>query len=190
MVTAILGPMMSGKSSELLRYLERGIRGQKRVCLVRPMNDNREYFSHSIGSETVFNNLKLDIYNVPIDNYPIDYNDMMMNMKNYDIIGIDECQFISYLDEFVKHLILLQKDIYISGLLATSESIMFEPIKKVLPYCDYIEKLNAVCTKCGSDIGSYTKYKKGNKTESVVVGGADMYTAYCSNCYFDLEKKI
>lgn len=183
MTRIILGPMFSSKSSELLRYLERGIRGQKRVCLIRPNNDNRDYFSHSIGSQAVFENLKFDIYNFPIDEAPLDYDFCLSDLKEYDIIGIDECQFISYLDELVIDLIKIKKDVYIAGLLATSEAIMFEPIKKVLPYCDYIEKLNAVCSKCGSDLGNYTKYKDGIKTESVVVGGADKYTAYCSECY-------
>lgn len=60
---------------------------------------------------------------------------------------------------------------------------MFDEIIKVIPYCDEIIKLNAICMECGSELGSYTFFKEGKKKEKVVVGGSSSYTALCSGCY-------
>lgn len=174
LVTIIVGPMYSGKSSELLRYLERASIGKKKVCLVRPRLDNRKFFSHSVSTQTLYNKIEI----------PIIYYPLAESVSDYDVIGIDECQFIYDLDEFVRFLIKQNKTVYMSGLLATSESVIFDPIKNVLPYCDEIVKLNAVCVECSNDIGNYTRYKEGNKKHNVEIGGADKYDAVCAQCYF------
>jgi len=186
MVKAILGPMLSGKSTELLRNLERGVRGKKRVCLIRPENDTRDFFSHSVGTQALYDELDIMIFTMPVSNMSSDeYEDLLgVITDRFDVVGIDECQFFENLAILIRDLITLKKDVYMSGLLATSESEMFNPIKEVLPYCDYIDKLNAVCSECGSEIGNYTYYKGGVKTSKVVIGGNETYTALCSDCYF------
>lgn len=186
MVTLITGPMFSSKSTELLRYLERAIRGKKRVCLIRPSVDDRSFFSHSLGTQALYTNMEIPVYTLAKDSLSFDMNIIQKIKDNYDVIGIDECQFIEYLDSFVVDLIVHKKDVYMSGLLSTSECRIFDPIKEVLPYCDNIIKLNAVCSHCGSDIGNYTYYH-GTKTNSVEVGGSDKYSALCSVCFFLMD---
>jgi len=170
MIVLIVGPMFSGKTSSLLTKLERAIIAKKRVVLLRPGIDNRGFLSHSGKT--------LDIQ----EQFISDLNDF--DMSKYDVIGIDEGQFHKHLKEFVIRAAKTNKVIYISALHATSESEMFEEIVKVLPYCEEIIKLNAICTKCGSEYGNYTFFKSGKKTEKVVVGGIGSYTALCDNCYF------
>ena len=181
MVTGIVGPMMSGKSSELLQQLERAIIGKKKVCLIRPKVDNRNFFSHSNATQLTYNNLDIPIFYIQELDYDtaIDWKEI----RDYDVIGIDEAQFIGGLVDIVKYLNIDNKSIFFSGLLATSESEIFKPIADTLPYCDHIIKLNAVCSICGSDLGNYTYYKEGKKTNSVEVGGKDKYDARCWKCY-------
>jgi len=186
MITFITGPMLSGKTTELLRYLERAIRGKKNVCLLRPITDTRDRISHSKATEFVFNDLEIDIFYIEIDMFYKE-NDSQTNKliyklkENYDTIGIDECQFVTNLSYIIQK--LNSKDIYISGLLATSECVMFKPIIDVLPYCENIIKLNSVCSVCGNDYGNYTFYKAGSKVSEVVIGGAAEYDARCFMCY-------
>lgn len=171
MITMILGSMFSGKTSELLTKLERANIAKKKVILLRPGVDNRGFLSHGgkklNGFEEKFVADLLDI-----------------DITNFDVIGVDEGQFHKHLREFVIKSNKLNKDVYISALHATSESEMFEEIIKVIPFCENIMKLNAICTKCGSELGNYTFFKEGKKTEKVVVGGLDAYTALCQQCYF------
>ena len=187
MVTLITGPMYSSKSTELLRYLERAKIGKKEVCLVRPMTDNREFFSHSVSTQTLYNKMEIPVYLLPKEDTSEEYALLLQKInKEYEVIGIDECQFVSYLDTLTFNFIVHHKEVYMSGLLATSECKMFEPIQKVLPFCDYIKKLNAVCSVCGSDVANYTHYKEGSKTTSIEIGGSDKYDALCQDCYFEL----
>ena len=180
-VTAILGPMMSGKSTQLLRYLERSIRGNKKVCLIRPMIDDRDFFSHSKGTQTIFDSLSITTYYFG-SNFSENFNTYTSILENYNVLGIDEVQFLDHAVSYISGFINRNKTVYVSGLLATSENKVFPNVLDILPFCDYIEKLSGVCTMCGSDIGNYTYYKEGEKHTDIIVGGADKYTVICGQC--------
>lgn len=174
--------MMSGKSTTMIRYLERAIRGKKKVCLIRPFTDNREFLSHSKATEYIFNELSIPVINMP--SFKIEEPIPFFNeLIHYDVIGIDECQFIDNLDRLIKVLnYTTVQNIYMAGLLATSENKIFPNIASVLPFCEEIIKLNSVCVICGSQLGNYTYYKPGKKDTEVVIGGANLYDARCKDC--------
>ena len=179
-IELICGPMMSGKTSTLLTKLERAQIAKKKVILLRPSVDTRGFLSHR-GVD--LKGLK-EVFVKDISMFDLtEYDDP-------DVIGIDEGQFHKGLKEFCVRESLKGKQIYISALHATSESEMFEQIIDVLPYCENIIKLNAICTNCGSEFGNYTFFRNGQKTEKVVVGGNQEYTALCEKCYFEeLQKR-
>lgn len=170
--------MFSGKSTELFRLLEREMRGRKKVCLLRPKEDTRTFLSHSKSTEIQFNDLSIPIFY-------LDSSFDLSILDNYDAIGIDELQFIE--TELAKKLLFIygSKNIYATGLLATSECKMFPTIIEILPFCEEIIKLNAVCSACGSQIGNYTHYLHANKTTDIVVGDSNDYEARCKDCYFE-----
>ena len=170
MITLVFGPMYSGKTTELLRRLERAHMAKKRVILLRPQIDSRPFLSHSTKDTSW---LKQEYVSL-----------REFDASEYDVIGIDEGQFHDGLKQFCLKHSLSGKCIVISALHATSESQMFEPIIETLPYCEEIIKVNAVCMKCGSEHGNYTYFLAGNKTEKVAVGGTEEYTALCDKCYF------
>lgn len=169
MITLVLGPMFSGKTTELIRQLERAHIANKRVVLLRPKLDTRPFLSHS-SKDTPW-----------LEEQFVDLKDF--DATKYDVVGVDEGQFHKGLKTFCKKYGLTGRRIVISALHATSECEMFEEIVSVIPYCEEIIKLNAVCTKCGSEAANYTYFLAGNKTDKVAVGGSDSYTALCSVCY-------
>jgi len=173
MISLIFGPMYSGKTSELLRRLERAHLAKKSVVLLRPTIDYRPFLSHSQKNAEWLPQKFVDLIN--------------FDASEYNMIGIDEGQFFNNLKEFCLKYSLAGKNIVISALHATSESTMFDPIIQILPFCDEIVKLNAVCMNCGSEYGNYTHFLAGNKTEKVAVGGKNEYTALCDKCYFSLK---
>ena len=170
MITLIFGPMYSGKSSELLRRLERAHIANKRAILLRPLTDTRSFLSHAGGDYSWLKQEFVDLGK--------------FDAATFDFIAIDEGQFFSGLKEFCLKYSLAGKRVIVSALHATSESEMFDEIIKLLPYCEEIVKLNAICTKCGADDATYTFHLSGSKTDKVAVGGTEAYAARCDKCYF------
>ena len=168
MITLVCGPMHSGKTTEMLRRLERAHIGKKNTILIRPSSDTRGFLSHS----GVKYNWLREIFVDSLKDVEI---------CDCDYIGIDEGQFHNGLKDFC--IKFGHKNIIISALHATSECEMFDQIIDIIPYCDKIIKLNAVCTDCGSEFGNYTHYLAGVKTDKIKVGGSESYTSLCRNCY-------
>lgn len=181
MITLICGPMLSGKTSMMLHLLERAVLAKKRAILIRPTTDTRPFLSHTQKDTSWIKEIFMTFEN---GIYTADYD----HLQDYDVIGIDEGQFQPNLKQFcITH---RNKQIIISALHATSECEMFQPIIDVVPYCENIIKLNAICTQCNSEYGSYTYYLKGNKTEKIAVGGTEDYTVLCGKCYSYETRKI
>lgn len=182
MVTFITGPMYSFKTSELFKHIERAIFAKKKIILIRPKKDNREYFSHSQSVELSYNNL--DIETIYINSYDELRDDNKVNIlmkEKYDVVFIDEAFMIPDIHLIAKNLFDCFEDIYYAGLLASSENKVFEENIKLLPYCDTVIKLNGVCMNCGSQYGNYSYYIKGKKETDIVVGDKD-YLCLCHKC--------
>ncbi len=69
----------------------------------------------------------------------------------FDVIGIDEGQFYPDLIEGVEKLVRQDKIIIISALDGTFERKPFGQIPNLIPLCDDVVKLNAICMVCGND---------------------------------------
>lgn len=162
-----MGPMFSGKSTELLRRLVRHKIAGKNTIMLRPVRDDRGFLTHD--------NKENSIKELYIDNIE-DFSDLY----NYDVIGIDEGQFFDDL-KVVDKWASLGVVVIVSALNGTSERTPFKPIQDIIPLADRIDKIDAVCTSCGAD-AQFTYYKPGNKDTDIVVG-EDEYTALCRKCW-------
>lgn len=173
-IEIIIGSMFSGKSTELLRRLTRYQLGGKKVILLRPNTDTRGKITHD------------DIKSKIEERYINKISDLT-DYASYDVIGVDEGQFIHDLAQDSNLLANQDKLVIIAGLNATSEAEPFPEIQACIPIAEHITRLNAVCTRCGSQDGSFTYYKRGNKKTAVLVGENE-YTAVCRKCYNELTK--
>jgi len=172
MIDLVIGSMFSGKTTELLRRLERAHIGKRKTILLRPIADSRTFLTH------------LDRKDLWLETQFVkDLKDF--DFSGYNTIGIDEGQFHNGLVQFCIAASLKNKQVIISALHATSEAQMFESIVELIPHCDNIIKLNAVCIDCGSEHGNYTYRLAGIKSEKVEVGGSESYKAVCRKCYFE-----
>lgn len=188
MITLICGSMYSGKSTSLLMKIQRAVYGRKKAVLIRPKIDSRGYFTHSLGNE---------VLSQFIENGRL----TQIELSEFTQEKADElCSFFDavFVDEFfmIKNCAVLAKassvntNVYFSGLIASSENEVFEECISILPYCDEIEKLNGVCMECGSQIGNYSLYKAGVKTNSIEVGDMNKYECVCRECYLRINKKL
>lgn len=176
MVTCITGPMFSFKSSELFRHIERSLFAKKKVILVRPSADSREYFSHSPAVDVSYNNYK--IHTVRVGSF--DELVRMEDLVKYDVIFMDEAFMVKDAYRVAKdfgH----RLDVFYAGLLASSENKTFEEVTKYLPYCDVIQKLNGVCMDCGDSQGNFS-YFVGNKKSGDIHVGDSEYICVCAKC--------
>ncbi len=167
MIELIIGPMFSGKSSELLRRLTRYKIAGKQTLLLRPQRDTRGFFTHDKKENSV-----KEIFLEKISDFT--------DLYDYDVIGIDEGQFFSDLkiiDTWADKGIT----VIVSALNGTSEKKTFNSIQDIIPLSDHIDKLSAVCTSCGED-AQFSFYKVGKKVNDIVVG-EDVYTALCRKCW-------
>ena len=72
-------------------------------------------------------------------------------VDKFDVIGIDEGQFYPDLITGVEKYVRKDKILIISALDGTFERKPFGQIPNLIPLCDDIMKLNAICMVCGND---------------------------------------
>jgi thymidine kinase len=173
----IIGNMFSGKSSELIRRINREKSINKKILVVNFSGDNR-YSSNSIATHD-----KLKINSLKLEKL----NDITENMiQQYDSFFIDEGQFFPDLFDAVRGLVdTHKKHVVVSGLDGDCNRNQFGEICKLIPHCDTLDKLKAYCSKCNN--GTYAPFtkKKTQSTNLIDIGGADKYIPVCRFHYFN-----
>jgi thymidine kinase len=173
----IVGNMFSGKSTELIRRINRERSIQKRIVVINYISDNR-YSSNSISTHdhTKYQCIKLEKLK--------DITDNMIEL--YDSFFIDEGQFFTDLYQVVLNLVdIHKKHVVISGLDGDSYRNPFGDLIKLIPIADTVDKLTAYCNKCNNGtIAPFTK-KISNNTKLIDIGGSDKYIPVCRTHYFN-----
>jgi thymidine kinase len=172
-VSLIIGPMFSGKTSELFRRIRRETIAKKKCILIKYAYDNR-YSEQHASTHDLF---KMDcIPCVKLSN--IEEN----VLNNVDVIGIDEGQFFEDIVEIVEKWSSMGITVIVCGLDGNYKREPFGNLLKLIPKSLKVDKLTAVCTYCGQD-APFTKRTVVSEDE-VLIGGTDKYVASCVNCYF------
>lgn len=178
-IELIIGPMFSGKSSELLRRLRRHYFGNKKCIVIKYDEDTR----YSENSVTTHDNQSIKAISCN------KLNDLIENefiFDNFDVIGIDEGQFFTDIIDFSDTMANKGKVIIIAALDSTFERTPFNNICSLIPKAEVVLKLNSICTNCGKN-ASFSR-RLTNEKEIKVIGGKDKYTVNCRICYFGESK--
>lgn len=186
MVVGIVGPMFSGKSSELLRLLERKHIAGKKCLLIRPEKDTRKFVARGWDNEAIKGMADVLV----ID----DFGDIKIPrlLNDYDAIFVDEFWMIK------NNVLLCQMsyshhiDLYFCGIWANVNQELWPEAAKLIPYFDEITKLNAVCTECGSEHANYSVRLDGNMRVATDIGagvGDAEYTVLCRRCFLKRKQK-
>jgi thymidine kinase len=173
LIEVITGSMFSGKSEELIRRLRRSIIARQRVQVFKPALDDR-YASTQVVSHSRW---RLEAERVTKPAEIIERLD-----PRTDVVGIDEAQFFdSDVVRVCNHLADLGKRVIVAGLDMDFRGQPFGPIPELLAVAESVEKVHAICTRCGAP-ASYTQ-RLTTAQEQVVVGAGDMYEARCRGCF-------
>ena len=176
----ITGPMSCGKTEELLRRIRRCIIAKKKVKVISPEIDTREKGDY-IKSR---NGLWLDAVVWLLVDLIRDF------LKPEDeIIAIDELQFFdSNIVKVISKLMSEGKRVIGTGLELDFKAEPFGSMPELLCLATKVDKLHAVCMKCGCFYGTRTQRlingKPADKNSPLImIGGDETYEARCVKCY-------
>lgn len=176
----ILGCMFSGKSTEVMNIINRNKSINKNILIITHTIDDRYHNKLEIVThdQQRTNCVKMNYLGKLEEEY---------NLKEYDIIIIEEGQFFENLANDIGYIVdKYDIDVYISALNGTYERDTWKEISKLIPDCDTITKKNAFCKQCGDGTPAIFTHLKNNeeqKLDSIVVGHSDIYEALCRKHY-------
>ena len=171
--------MYSGKTTELIRRVEREQIAGKQVVVSKWHIDNRygpeQYvFSH--------NGQKFPAFLVG------SFQQLQEVSANADVLGIEEVQFFPPgIQNIIDSYVLDGKIVICAGLDATYRREPFGIMPELIAIADKIDKYTAVCHKCGAD-APFTQRLIGGEPApfngpTVLVGAKDTYEARCRICF-------
>nr|XP_045015065.1 thymidine kinase, cytosolic isoform X2 [Jaculus jaculus] len=170
-IQVILGPMFSGKSTELMRRVRRFQIAQYKCLVVKYAKDTRYSNSFSTHDRNTMDALPACLL-----------RDVTQEALSVAVIGIDEGQFFPDIVDFCEAMANAGKTVIVAALDGTFQRKAFGSILNLVPLAESVVKLTAVCMECYRE-ASYTK-RLGLEKEVEVIGGADKYHSVCRLCYF------
>ncbi len=176
----ITGPMFAGKTTELIKRVERQIFAKKKAALFKPSIDNR----YSEDEVVAHNGLRYEAFVIPTTTDGVRKIAEITRKEGYEVIGIDEVQFfpaeiVDTLEE------LADSGVYViaSGLNLDFKAEPFPVTKELLVRADNIIYLTAVCTVCGRPATRSQRLIDGKPAPRdspvIMVGGRESYEARC-----------
>lgn len=178
-VEVISGVMFSGKSEELMRRVRRATLARKRVQVFKSQLDDRygirEVISHDhgrLGAEVVGSAAEL----------------MARVGSETEVVAVDEVQF---LDDGVVAVVNALADRGVRVILAGTDMDFrgqpFGPIGPLLAVAEKVDKLQAICVRCGELATRNQRLIDGRPAPAegptIQVGGLESYEARCRACH-------
>lgn len=179
----IIGPMFSGKTSELIRLVEREVYAKKKGAIFKIAFDKR----YSARQVVTHNGLRYDAYTVASSDEGVDRIREIANSNGLDAVGVDEVNFfplsvVGLLDELAA-----RKRVIACGLNLNFRAEPFQTTMELAARADRVRYLSAVCVVCGQE-ATRTQRLVGGKpapkeSPVIIVGGKEMYEPRCRDCY-------
>ena len=174
----ICGPMFSGKSEEMIRRLRRAEIAGQRVVIFKPQVDDR------YDATDVVSHAGTRMRAVPVSSVA----EISEHARGFDVVAIDEAQFLG---EGVVAAALDLADrgirVVVAGLDQDFRRLPFGPMPELLTHAEFVDKLQAVCQRCGGPATTTQRLVDGAPApysgETVVVGAAEQYEARCRGCH-------
>jgi len=170
-IQLIVGPMFSGKSTELLRKMRIFEIAKHKTLVVKYAKDDRysdaKLSTHDKQMRTAVKAHMLS-----------EIEELAMETS---VIGIDEGQFFDDIFEFSNRMANFGKIVIIAALDGTFEQKPFANIMKLVPCSESIVKLTAVCMTCYRQ-AAFTRRIDASDKRVEVIGNENMYAAACRRC--------
>ena len=172
-IEAISGGMFSGKSEELVRRLRRAAIARQCVQVFKPAADTRH------GPQRLVTRDKRELEAVSV----ACSCELRQKLRpDVEVVGIDEVQFF---DDGLVDLVCELADsgvrVIVAGLDLDYLRRPFGPMPQILAIAEYVDKVHAVCMRCGAPAHYSQRIAGGG--EQLQVGDTESYEARCRRCY-------
>ncbi|KAF6299937.1 thymidine kinase 1 [Rhinolophus ferrumequinum] len=159
-IQVILGPMFSGKSTELMRRVQRFQIAQYKCLVIKYAKDTRYSSNFSTHDRNTMEALPACLL-----------RDVVQEAQGVAVIGIDEGQFFPDIVEFSETMANAGKTVIVAALDGTFQRKAFGTILNLVPLAESVVKLTAVCMECFRE-AAYTK-RLGTEKEVLQCGPAN-----------------
>ncbi len=176
-IEVITGCMFSGKTEELMRRLRRARIAGQSVEVLTPSVDDR-YGEKAIGSHNG-NTWTAEV---------VDSSDLGDLDLEADVVAADEANFFDErLVGFCEDMASRDVRVVVSGIDQTFRGEPFEPVPELMAMAEYVQKLRAICARCGEPATRNQRLIDGEPaprdSPTVMVGGEDSYEPRCRSCH-------
>lgn len=181
------GAMGASKSAELLMWRYNYEQSGYAVLLMKPKIDNREkHLSDKMG--IISSRIGLTAECLLIDETIAEWKN---EIDTYDIIMIDEAQFLTenQVDELYQ--ISMRKTVICFGLRTDFTQHFFPGSKRLMELATDIRELKTVC-KCGKKATINARFdgeKLMTEGEQIQIGANESYRAMCKDCFEKLKQE-
>ena len=179
-IEVISGVMFSGKSEELMRRVRRAILARKSCQVFKSHLDARYGGIHEVGSH--------DGKSVMAE--PISTSLELAERVRHDtkVVAVDEVQFLDAgVIDVVNDLANRGARVIIAGTDMDFRGEPFGPIPYLLAIAEKIDKLHAICVRCGNLATRNQRLIDGTPAPAegptIQVGGLESYEARCRSCH-------
>jgi len=194
----IIGPMFSGKSTELLRRLNIYAAMNLRVLYINSSFDDRAttaWSTHNPTMKSLGNITAIKVQDLTDLETEIEFRHgeevNKAPLASFDVIGIDEAQFFIGLKDFALGQVENHhKKVLIAGLNSDFKRAKFGEILDLIPVCDTIDKLTPFCKMCWENsnehVNALFSMRINSENDAVIdVGDSGKYAPVCRKCYLE-----
>lgn len=179
-IEVITGVMFSGKSEELLRRVRRATIARKSVRVFKSHLDDRYGDLQQVASHD----------GSAVEAIPISSSREIAEHVRAatDVVAIDEAQFLDGGVVKVANALADQgRRVIVAGTDMDFRGAPFGPIPQLLAVAEKIDKLHAICVRCGELATRNQRLIEGRPAPAegptIQVGGAETYEARCRECH-------
>jgi thymidine kinase len=170
--------MFSGKSEEMIRRLRRAEIAGQRVGIFKPRIDDR------YDAADIVSHAGIRMRSIPVASVA----ELLVAGHAFDVVGVDEVQFF---DRQVVDAALELADrgarVIAAGLDQDVRRLPFGPMPELLAHAEFVDKLQAVCHRCGGGATTTQRLVDGRPAPysgaTIVVGANEQYEARCRDCH-------
>ena len=171
-IEVICGSMFSGKTEELIRRLKRAKYAKQRIEIFKPHVDIR------YSADDVVSHDENAIPSTAVQSS----SQILLLCSEVDVVGIDEAQFFDM--EIVSVCNTLANRgirVIVAGLDMDFKCNPFGPMPALIATAEYVQKVHAICLKCGNL--AYVSHRLVKNDKQFLLGETDSYEPLCRDCY-------
>jgi thymidine kinase len=175
--------MFSGKTSELIRLVEREVYAKRKGAIFKASFDNR----YSAKEVVTHNGLRYEAYSIVPTAAGVKRISEITTGEKLDAIGVDEVNFFPRALVPVLDRLANSKRVIACGLNLNFKAEPFDTTMVLAARADRVRYLSAVCVVCGQEATRTQRLIAGKPAPRdspvIVVGGKELYEPRCRTCY-------